>query len=333
MKNLAILFLLSCCIFPAWSQKESPVPIALTIDTSGLSEEMTTGQINRITNQVARIIEAQGYVPTTGNQSFAIHPTFTPISEEYVEGLQKLWVMRLDFGMIIAEQEKDLVFGNYSTTITGSGKTKGQAMVNALRNLPRPNDQGYAKFLRGVRTKLNAYYAANCQAIINRANRHMAAQHYELAIAELASIPVEADSCQGKATETLMNAYNAFQETYCAPILMAAKRAYARGQVDSALNALALIDPTLACGEEAMVLIETIGSNRRYAQSERLKWARKQMEMKHDIHLQKLQNWGQGIEAFTETVKAVGSAFGVGSLPIDVNLNFAEVPGMPKNRN
>lgn len=326
MKIISSTFIFLSVLTQIWSQTENPVPIALTVDVNRLYGDMTPSQIDRITNQVARIIEAQGYVPTTGTQSFVVRPTFAPISEEYVEGLQKLWVMRLDFGLTIAEREKNLVFGHYNTTITGSGKTQSQAMVNALRNLPKPSDPGYTQFLKDVRTKLNAYYTANCPAILNRAQRHMAARHFELAIAELAAIPVEADSCQKEVTETLMQAYTAFQETYCAPILAAAKRAYARGQIDSALNALALIDPTMACGAEAMDMIDRISTDRRYAQADRLQWARRQMEMKHGLQMQKLQNWGEGIEAFTETVKTVGSAFGMGKLPVNVNLNFADVP-------
>lgn len=318
-----VLFLLLIPL-QLWSQPRNQLPqlpLALAYSPHELPAILADGDQNRIKNNLIRLCGEQHLIASQGEQSFGILPRIDIVEEYDGEGMNNLRFVKIDFGISVKETASGINLGAYQWTLTGSGKNQQQAIMAALRKIPR-EDAGFDRFLAELRPKLNQYYLANCDAIIKKADRLIVIGEYEKAIAELMKIPTEATDCSQLADQKLQSAYDEFQRIHCGPILQEARAASAKREFSKALDLLLLISPTSSCAEEANAVINQIGQTKNQLHQQKYTFAKEMHQQQFDAaiasHNLSMQRW----IGITEIAKTVGGIADIFNPSINFNLKL-----------
>lgn len=321
MKAILLIVLLSP--WQLWAQFESKptLPLALSYVADELPSQLAESDKTRIKSSLIRLCKDHHLIASKGEQNFSVHPRLDVLESYDGEGMRNLRFVKIEFGLSIRETATGINLGAYSWTLIGSGANESRAMMAALRKVPKEDGQ-FEKFLSGIRPKLNQYYAANCQAIIAKADRYVTTGEYDLAIAELVKVPTEAEDCSEQAGKKLQSAYDEYQRIHCGPLLQQARAAAANRQFSKALDLLLLISPTSACAEDANAMITQIGQSKAQLHQQKYAFAKEMHQQQlaatvADRNLS-IQRW----IGITEIAKTVGGIADIFNPSIDFNIKL-----------
>ncbi|MEM6316698.1 MAG: hypothetical protein AAF960_03455 [Bacteroidota bacterium] len=147
-------------------------------------------------------------------------------------------------------------------TIYSSELTVGQNIqmkVDAIRQI-NPRSGNLRQFIEETKKRLMNYYDQQCTTLIEKAKALAQMKQFREAFALLANIPNDADCCcHHTARNTMIQAYELYQDQNCATWLQKAKALYANNQFAAALRTATRIDPRSSCAIETEDLIIRIG--------------------------------------------------------------------------
>jgi len=232
--------------------------IALSVVMPENVDGLDVSQLSKLRSKVTQICTKSGLSAAGYNQTFVIYPKFAIYSTDVVEGgMQNLTVVTCELSLYIKQVSNNLLFSSVSKQLKGSGKTKEVAITNAISQIP-VSDKAFAEFVNEGKQKIIAYYEANCDDIIKKADSYSKMQQYEQALALLMSIPEEISSCHDKILTKSVETFKAYQNQHCAELLQQAKAKSAAQDYDAALNILAEIDPSSNCFKEQQTLMKSV---------------------------------------------------------------------------
>lgn len=316
-----LLILISISTLLAQESELPPRPLALSYHADELPATITLADKQRIAQQLVRLCGAEQFIASSQNSAFGIFPRLDIIEAYTAEGLQNLQAVKIDFSVSFREMESGINLGGHNWTLTGTGPDQRRAMMAALRKIPR-QDAEFTSHLQEIRLRLDQYYAANCTAILARADQYIITDEFDKAIAELVKVPTEAERCSAQAQEKLQQAYDEYQRIHCGPILQEARAAMANRQFSKALDLLLLISPTSSCGPDATAMMNRIGQARDQLHQQKFAFAQQvhQQRLSTDIARQNLriQRW----IGITEIAKTVGGIADIFNPSIDLTYDF-----------
>ena len=219
---------------------------------------LNVSQLSKLESKISQIttkarLSASGY-----NQTFVIYPKFAIYSTDVVEGgVQNITVVTAELSLYIKQVSNNMMFSSVAKTLKGSGKNKEIAITNAISQIPI-SDKTFAEFVNEGKQKIIAYYEANCDDIIKKADANIKMQQYKQALGLLMSIPEEISSCRDKILTKSVETFKAYQNQHCAELLQLAKAKSATQDWDGALEILAKIDPSSNCFKEQQSLTKNI---------------------------------------------------------------------------
>jgi len=259
MRKLLISTLTGIYVVCAWGQISGTKNIPVSVVVPQQVTDLSATQLNRLGNKLLNIASQSG-LSGSGNTAagFILYPSVTVADESVVEGgMRNINVVNTEISFIIKHLESDNVFGAYELQLRGSGKSKQQAIDNAISKISVKNSD-FKRFVEKVRTDIMAYYIENCNNILLTAQSLYQQQEYDAAIAMLYSIP-DAAPCYQQALQEINLSYTAYQKQHCNETLQRAQAMYAGHQYQDALAELydlEVFDTT--CTNEAKQLMTTI---------------------------------------------------------------------------
>jgi hypothetical protein len=254
-----VLFVLFLSFVLCFAQETGDIgKIALSIIIPDNIQELNATQKQRLEAKITQITAAAGLAASGYDQSFVIYPKFAVNSADVVEtGMQDLHKITAEISFYIKQAATNMVFASTSKQVVGTGKTRSDALSNAISKLPN-KDAELTKFIEEGKGKIISYYESKCGDIISKANALVKRQEYEEAIYELLAVPEECSSCYAKVSVKAVEAFNAYQDKMCDEQMQNAKTKFAAKDYNAALDILAEINPGASCFSKSQDMIMLI---------------------------------------------------------------------------
>lgn len=285
MKKIILLLILMPFILK--SQESADLnSIAIYVNVPKSLDGLNENQLLKIRSRVESILSSNGISGEGYSNSFAITPNFLIYEEKKVEGLQNLTVIDAEVDLHIKNMINGVIYSSYSIRVTGSGKSKDQAITNAVRNIPLKN-KDISEFIGKAKQEIILYYQSKCDEILMKADSYLKNNQYNTAIAVLMQIPAEAGDCYNQSITKANEIYGTMKNNICQQKIIQAKAYQAANKFNEALNVLSQIDPTSNCFSEVPSLLNSLETQ--VDKKELETFQRNQALYKDQLELKKLQ--------------------------------------------
>lgn len=284
--------MLSYIIIPGRLYAEG-VSISVIVPES--SEYLNASQLNRLKTRIEQIASTNG-VSALSNSNFVLYPVFEINEDMLVEGgMKNMTIINASFTLFIRQLDTGMIVASISQEVEGSGYSKGDALINAMRSI-KPYSQEFKNFIVEGKQRIVAYYKANFTSIRAKAKSLATQQLYEEALSLLMSFPEELPEYQTIVSDASV-IYVQYMNNSCGRMLAEAKACLSLNNYEGAASILAQIDPSCQCAKEASDMLtsiqQEIDANIAYEQKMKLYKYQTETDLKK-----------QRINAITEIVKA-----------------------------
>lgn len=295
MKKLPLIYFLFIVFSTKMVAQSSDFTVGIVLPQAG--GDITQSHIQKIESKIMQLINNSNQAIVGYSNDVVIYPIITINETSVVEGgMQNITVTSLELSFFVKQLSTNVIYNSIAKNIKGSGNNKIQAISNAINQI-KTNDVTFSNFLVTAKVKFQKYYAENCKTIIAAAENLSVREEYEKAISMLQLIPVLASSCYEDAQHKSIEIFKTIQNSKCSKLINIAKSEIAIDNIQTAVQALQLIEPNSKCSDEAKQLIAQI-SNR--VEKEKQKEENKiEKEKEQEFDLEK-----QRINAIKEIAKA-----------------------------
>lgn len=258
MKNLLFIILMTISL-PLLAQggSDSTDQISISVITPAEMDGLNASQISKLDTRLQQMIANHGI---SGEGYFALLPKFEIYDHTVVEGMRNIHLMEVELNLEVKELRTGKIYNTYSQSITGDGYSKNMAIDKSISEI-KTKGTDVESFLTETKQKIMDYYRSNCDQIYSEANTLVNQKRYREAIALLYPVPRETgDACYNKVQKKLDEAYAGYMNETCEENLVQAKNAMEKNDNESALEALAEIDPDSNCYSSAQELNKEVGA-------------------------------------------------------------------------
>lgn len=256
-----------------------------------------------LADKMRRIVDANGMVATQNAGQFFLTCIMTVTDKQVIGGAPTKIAQKMEATFYVADALNERLFGSATVSLRGVGDNENKAMLAAVRQLA-PTAPALATLIREANDKIVAYYEAECDNIIRKAQILARAHAYEEAFFQLSLVP-EQCACYGRILQQAEALWKEYTD-YVAERNLAKARsiwnaAQNREAAEEAGAYLAAILPEAKCYPQAQALMKEIAAR-----------------VKSDIEYDRMkEKWEQENKAATiRAWRDVGVAFGNNQKPI-----------------
>ena len=282
MKKRIFAAIVSLLVFlPSQAQIMLSPYIESTI--GGLTENNMTIAENRLRN----IISSNGMASGYGGR-FALACKISALERNMADNML---AQELEITFAVGDDFSGTCFSSTSIEVVGIGKTEGQAMTAAIKNIK--SNPKLKAMVAQAKQRIIDYYEKNGPNIIRKAQGLVTAQQWEEALYELTAIPEEC-SCYKQALDMMESIYKKHLDHDAAQLLSQAQAIWSSDPnpgwaADQATALLGQIDTSAECYPQAQALMKKIHNRvknvteREYADNK----AKEQAMFKANVALEK----------------------------------------------
>ncbi len=220
-------------------------------------EFLTYSQLEKLHTKMSALFTNNGISSTVVTNGIISYPKLLLYSESNANtGMASIKVVELDFTIIIAQVDEKTIFDTKNIRLSGSGKSKEQAINAALNSININSDQ-MAKFISVSKEKIIQYYEKMCVSIIEKADQLAKMGNKEAGMYNLMNIP-NTVSCYSKVKEKSIAIYKSYIDEKCAYLIQEGKSKLAVKDYEAGLKLIAKIDPQSSCFNEANIMMSKI---------------------------------------------------------------------------
>jgi hypothetical protein len=271
--------------------------VSLMIYIPEQPEDIPMAAETYLVNQMNKVATANGLAASEGYSQFLITPRFTVLGKSILPGPPRSFVYEFDISLFIGDYLGQKVFSSTSINVKGIGSNETKAYLDAIKRI-NPSSRELQAFIAEGKTKIIAYYDANYQNIIKKAQSLAVQKQFEEAMFNLTTIP-ECSRGYSEALKATSIVYKQYVDDLCNKNLSRAKAVWVSQQdyygASEAAEYLSEIYPEASCYREAMSLYREIKAKIRE------EWAFEMKQYDDDVALDK-----QRVNAWKE----VGVAYG-----------------------
>lgn len=170
----------------------------------------------------------------------------------------------VEISFILGDVVENKTFASVSMVLKGIGTNETKAWQTAINRIS-PKAELLSEAFSEANSKIEQFYAANCESILKMANSLADQNNYDEAIAKAMSIPDVCTSCYDKACRTAVDLYNKKINYDGVNLLQKAKSIWSASQDEEAavkaLNLLSEIDHASDSSQAATELGNMISSH------------------------------------------------------------------------
>ena len=234
--------------------------IALSIVLPEQANALPNGAETYLVNKLKQAATMNGLAAEEGYSRFFMTAVITPLTRDIVAGPPQQIAQNLEITLYIADAFDQKIFATTSVNAKGVGTNETKAYNDAVKHI-NPNSKQFKEFAETGKAKIIAYYEAQCDNIIKKAQSMAKQKNYEAAIYELTAIP-DVCKCYDRALEATAEIYQQYIDYLCDVNLANARMAWAAEQnsegAKKAGEYLAYIYPDAKCYKEGMDLYREI---------------------------------------------------------------------------
>lgn len=309
MKHTLISTLTIAFLFAISGAKAQNCEIPLMVVIPDQVENMPEGAEEYLVNKLRQGIVSNGVAANADFAQFFIAPKISLVTKDIVPGPPTNIAMNMEITFYIADYYGEKIFSSVTINSKGVGTNETKAYINGIRNF-NTKSPAIQKFIEEGKRKIIAYYDANYQNIIKKAQTMSRMKNYEEALFHLMSIP-ECSVGYNTAMKAAAEVYQTYVDYLCQQNLNLAKAAWVgqqnRSGAAEAAEYLANIYPDAKCYSEAMTLYKEIKSRIR----EEWNFVMKAYDDAVSLEKQRINAW-----------KEVGVAYGRGQQPTSTHIHW-----------
>lgn len=221
MKNFIIIFLLVIAfVSPVLAQKQTDITLTAVLKSKDAQvvEYAAESILNKVKNEIAR----DGFTADDISRfAVVVNPVVT---DKQNTGQALLYVYDIRFS--VTDLMLDKTYGSFTMQVGGTGKSEGQAMMDALNRLDLKKSR-LADHIKSATAEIIQYYNANCKAIITKVNTLLAARQYNEAFVNMAFIPdINSLSCKSELNALYIKVYQQYTAYNCEQIVQEAQNTW-----------------------------------------------------------------------------------------------------------
>jgi hypothetical protein len=292
-----------CCfwattILSAQTDKIEMLNIGLVMPTVNEVPKLSAAQISKLETKVLNLLTNNGLSAQGGGDGIVMYPKIDLFDDADVNtGMQNLKVVRLSLSLFIKQADDNVVFSSASRELSGSGRSREQAVNNALNNV-NPDDVKWTNFIAQAKTKIGQYYQKMCPNLIAKAEQLGQTGQTERGMSSLLNVPKEVP-CFNDVKNKSIELYKKHVARECAQYLQLAKAKIALKDYKTALTIIGHIDPESPCFTDA---VNTMNSVSKEIDEE----SRRQWEFLKDVYKNNVELEKSRINA----IRDIGVAYG-----------------------
>jgi hypothetical protein len=278
-----------CCflattLLSAQADKIEMLNIGLVMPTVNEVPKLSEPQLSKLETKVLNLLTNNGLSSQGGGDGIVLYPKIDLFDDADVNtGMQNLKVVRLSLSLFIKQADDNVVFSSASRELSGSGRSREQALNNALNNV-NPDDAKWTNFITQAKTKIGLYYQKMCPNLLTQADQLGQTGQTERAISLLLNVPKEVP-CFNDVKNKSIELYKKYIARECAQYMKLAKAKLALNDYKGALAFIARIDPESPCFNDALNTINTV--SREMDEETRREWDFLKERYKNSVELEK----------------------------------------------
>jgi hypothetical protein len=234
--------------------------IALSVVLPDVLEDLNTSNVSRLNSKITQVVLSSGLAASGYNNNFVIYPIFHIIETSTIEtGIDDIVIASCNLMLVIKQVDNNIIYSSMEKKYKGSGKTKDQAISNAISKINIDESES-KNFIDLGKKRIYDYYIKKCPDILMQSETLIKMKEFDQAIGLLLSVPSEVP-CYNKVQGLAINAYKEYINQKCHQDLQKVKVFLAGKNYESALNSVGLIDPSTSCFKESQELINQVSSS------------------------------------------------------------------------
>jgi hypothetical protein len=261
IRYLSVLALLLCQFSLQAQTMDDKGRIRLGVWVPESVEGLTPIIASNLENKLIQIAADNGLIVIGSNSRFIITGNISTMSKDITPTAPPMHSYTLNLVLYIGDGIDGTAFSSYSTTLKGVGETPEKAYLAAIKNLKTKNP-AYQTFIDQGKSKIIAYYNAQCDYIIKGAQVLASTNQFDEALWNLAMIPDVCPECWKKAQDAALPIFKTKINFECRVKMNEATNIWNAGQSWDAANRagaiLSTIDPNSDCYKDIPILAEKI---------------------------------------------------------------------------
>lgn len=309
MKKIWIILIALFAISNIYAQAGDASQLALSVFVEENAIQLSPNTKISLENKLKRLLTQNGLSSSDYFGQFFVSCEAVPISKDVIAGSPTRVATNVEFYFTVSDFYNEKVFASTLVKSKGVGENDNLSLSDAVRNI-KINTPDMQKFIAEGREKILAYYEANAEKLILKAQAASKQRNYEEALWLVSTIPAEC-SYYEKAVNTGVAIYQQYLDHQCDVNLSKAKTAWMSGQnsrsAQEAAKYLSLITPDAGCYEEAETLYKEIKG-----------------KILDDWNFE-MKRYQDGVDLRREQIRAmreIGVAYGTHQQPTVTRINF-----------
>lgn len=339
MKRLFLLLLISLFAFEISADvvndaRKVSIRAVLPEDT-----DMPKEAASQLCDKLKRIITSTGLTDNGLTNRFIFTSKVNVIGKDVVPTTPVKVSVKLDITFYIGDIIENKVYESTSVEVSGIGINENKAYIDAIKKISASNKNLRECLLIG-KQKIAEYYAAECNTILQEADRLAKQGMYKSAIAELVAVPDVCENCYRITRQKAVEINDEFMDVEGLTLIKEAKAAWMQKQdyagAATALDLLSQVNPLARCSQQADDLMQKINDKLRTdeaiaaaerAEKERRNWEFQMQRYRDNMEMARVREANKTM-LMTRLINAaenVGCAYAAHQPKIVHNVNLVRI--------
>lgn len=286
MKRLNILIITLIMAVSAFAQPNSDGKVSFFSVVNNQSGTMPQAAVSALESKMQQMVTADVYGSAERCDRFVIVAKPLVVTKDVAPTTPPRINQTVEISFVVGDVVENKTYASCSLTLTGIGINETKAWNTAIAKI-KPANAEIKRMLTDAYNKIGAYYAANCNTIITKAETDAGLGNFDVAIASLIDIPDICTECFAKAQQKVAEVYQSKIDAEGATLLSNAKSEWsASPDTNGAKKALAYltkIDPTSASFAAKESLEQQIAT--KLSADEQCKWEENRRRYNEEMKL------------------------------------------------
>lgn len=286
MKRLNILILTLVIALGAFAQQNSYGRVSFFSVVNNQSGFMPSAAVSALENKLQQMVTANGYGSATRGRRFVIVAKPSVVTKDVAPTTPSRINQTVEITFIVGDVVENKAYASCSLTLTGIGINETKAWNTAIAKI-KPANAEVKAMLTEAYDKISAFYSANCNSILTKAETYAGLCSFDEAIALLMDVPDICTECFIKAQQKAAEIYQRKIDAEGTSLLSKAKSEWSASpdtnSAQKALVYLSQIDPNSASFAAKETFEQQI--SKKLTADERRKWEENRRRYNEELKL------------------------------------------------
>lgn len=247
---------------------------------------MPVASVSALESKMQQIVSADGYGSSERCARFVIVAKPSVVTKDVAPTTPPRINQTVEITFVVGDVVENKTYASCSLTLTGIGINETKAWSTAIAKI-KPANAEIKRMLTDAYDKIGAYYSANCNTIITKAETDAGLGYFNEAIASLIDVPDICSECFAKAQQKAAEIYQCKIDAEGTALLSKAKSEWSASPdtngAQKALTYLSQIDPSSASFATKEILEQQFAE--KLSADEQRKWEENRRRYNEELKL------------------------------------------------